>query len=993
MVEINYVGKAGGDYFNTTRQLSNTTYIISNFTIGEDKVNLWTFGVFGIDYEEYGLGSTKLKLDNNNRIIFEGVAPKQLVGSDFYQSQFSLVGQSVQLISMNPYGEEFQVYENSEKNQFKPSVKRSANGGFDISWYSEWLNSTADGTYTQEFNQFGEKIGNDFWVDSSIRSGQHKTSQTFLLNGKYVIARDNSNDIYAQIYFQNGSEYGNEFQVNSYTDSAQKNPWVTALPDGGFAVTWQSWRNPGGYNIYAQLYNEDGNRFGNEFEVNTHVPAAQELPSISNLTNGGLAVAWQSTSNSGDLYSVKAQIYHGNYNITGDGLNNILVGSNGDDLLSGLSGADYIDGREGIDTVVYSNSTEGVSVNLATGTGKKGDAEGDILVNIENLVGTDYDDILQGVQNNSRLTGEGGADIFVVGRSLDGNVKTTITDFTSSEDYLNLLAYPLPLKLTIEESQFNTTILHVDANNQVIFEGVNRANLFNSDSLQAKSILVGDKIEHISTKENVKTSLNVDSSPYQQGANIVPIYNGNIFVSAQVIGNTVSSGVNWDVYGQLLGNSLIQLDSKFRVNTYLEYAQRNPKGVVLTSGDLVSVWESNWQDSSGWGVFYQLLDIHGNRISDELRANGQILSSQDHPSIAPIASGGFVIIWQESYSRASSSFFNKFAGTSSGVSGQCFDANGNKVGGQFIIESSSSAIDRYPSVAAFSDGSFIVVYHSKIWNGGNEEIFAQRYNPQCEAIGSKFQINDYTENDQLNPSVISFVDDSYMINWHSLSPESGQWQVLAQRYDSSNNKDGEEFRINDCIADTNWPVPMVAMPDNGFATAHNSMCGNPREWGIFIRRFDKDNQLKNDFFLSSIFGNYYDNAAIAVTREGNFVVGCRGGMNRGVNFQKFQDSYKITSETNNGLISGSEGNDVLISKAVNNTMIGGGGADSFEIYLQYSPSVTIIRDYSKAKGDIIRFIGFSGEAEIVAGEFGAEIILNQNNTVIVTGAIPSQIDV
>ena len=59
-------------------------------------------------------------------------------------------------------------------------------------------------------------------------------------------------------------------------------------------------------------------------------------------------------------------------------------------------GADALDGGTGTDAADYSGSAAGVTVDLATGTGTGGDAEGDTLSGIENLLGSGLADMLTG---------------------------------------------------------------------------------------------------------------------------------------------------------------------------------------------------------------------------------------------------------------------------------------------------------------------------------------------------------------------------------------------------------------------------------------------------------------------------------------------------------------------------------------------------------------------------------------------------------------------
>ncbi len=93
----------------------------------------------------------------------------------------------------------------------------------------------------------------------------------------------------------------------------------------------------------------------------------------------------------------------------------------GDDYLHGGEGADVIDGGRGYDTASYALSATGVTVNLhRTGAQiSRGDASGDILISIEDLIGSAHNDkltgnhganIIEGGAGNDRIDGSGGLD-------------------------------------------------------------------------------------------------------------------------------------------------------------------------------------------------------------------------------------------------------------------------------------------------------------------------------------------------------------------------------------------------------------------------------------------------------------------------------------------------------------------------------------------------------------------------------------------------------
>ena len=101
-----------------------------------------------------------------------------------------------------------------------------------------------------------------------------------------------------------------------------------------------------------------------------------------------------------------------------------LYGENGNDHLEGGSGPDVLDGGPGSDTASYLGSPSGVTVLLYNGNKWGGDAEGDTLVSIENLIGSQHNDSLRGDDNanvllgdlgNDVLLGYGGADVLMGG--------------------------------------------------------------------------------------------------------------------------------------------------------------------------------------------------------------------------------------------------------------------------------------------------------------------------------------------------------------------------------------------------------------------------------------------------------------------------------------------------------------------------------------------------------------------------------------------------
>jgi len=208
-----------------------------------------------------------------------------------------------------------------------------------------------------------------------------------------------------------------------------------------------------------------------------------------------------------------------------------IFGKEGDDTIFASSGTDILDGGEGIDTINYSNSDFGVTVNLATNTIFGGYAQGDTIVNFENVVGTNGDDNITGDENdnvisalggNNIINGNGGVDTVVFsGKLLDyyknGNIVTnfdgTATVFTDSG--INELT-------NISKLQFDDYTMYIDGtvNAPFIYEEINTTQEDTAVTISIESLLANDfsihnsniKLVGIQASENGVARLNNDGT-------------------------------------------------------------------------------------------------------------------------------------------------------------------------------------------------------------------------------------------------------------------------------------------------------------------------------------------------------------------------------------------------------------------------------------------------------------------------------------------------
>ena len=105
------------------------------------------------------------------------------------------------------------------------------------------------------------------------------------------------------------------------------------------------------------------------------------------------------------------------------GLGDNVVGGDRSDTIFGGQGADTIDGGFGVNQIDYSGSDEGITIQTGNGAfgpaGSGGFAEGDLLNDIQQIIGSAFDDSITGNIDSDRLDGGDGNDTLNGGNDND----------------------------------------------------------------------------------------------------------------------------------------------------------------------------------------------------------------------------------------------------------------------------------------------------------------------------------------------------------------------------------------------------------------------------------------------------------------------------------------------------------------------------------------------------------------------------------------------
>jgi hypothetical protein len=217
-----------------------------------------------------------------------------------------------------------------------------------------------------------------------------------------------------------------------------------------------------------------------------------------------------------------------------------------------------------------------------------------------------------------------------------------------------------------------------------------------------------------------------------------------------------------------------------------------------------------------------------------------------------------------------------------------------RVGSEFQINTFTTGDQGSSSVAALPDGRFVDVWHSDGQDGSSYGIYVQFFDSSKNKVGSEIQVNTFTDNYQVYPTVAVLSDGRIVVIWNSLGQDGSELGVYGQLLDSSGNKVGGEFCVN-TVTDGNQGVSSVtALPDGEFVVIwHNEDESGPNN-GIYGQMYDSSGNKVGDEFEVATYSYIADeellDSSVAASPNGNFMVVWQDGSGLGVDGQLFDVS-------------------------------------------------------------------------------------------------------
>jgi subtilisin-like proprotein convertase family protein len=808
----------------------------------------------------------------------------------------------------------------------RPSVAVDGAGDFVVAWSS--ADGSAYGIYAQRYNAAAVAQGNPFRVNTATYGYQTRPSVSADADGDFVIAWEDGNQdgdsygIYAQRFDAAGvAQEAGDLRVNTVTAGDQRDASVAVSGAGRFVVAWTSSGQDGSsFGVYARGFAPPVpfHTAGSEFRVNTTTSGDQYLGGVGADAGGDFVVAYRSfSSDPGVLNDVFIQ----RYTATGTPIGTetrVNTHTGGNQFPSAVAA-----GANGDFVVVWDTDQDGAGVEVyARRFNAAGVPQGD-----EFRVNT----FTTGDQFAGAVAADADGDFVVTWSSLRDPAGDVYAQRFSAAGLPQ--GGEFRVNTTASGKQTRASVaMEPDGDFVVVWEGNGPGDSYG---------IFAQRYTAAGAPLGAEFPANAPNPTGQARSSVATGADGHFVVAWQSLGQ---DGSEYGVFARVFDGNGAAQGSEFQVNTTTSATQGGGDVALDADGEFTIFWEGNGVGDDS-GVFFQRYSAAGLPQGGESRVNTYTANLQYNPLVAGDAGGDLVVVWQSQYQDGSgmgvyaqryatrdttgpvvtgvsinggireagvqlpapvtqaSVGFSELLSTSGGADGADSVTNPanwrltrNGLGGSISIDAVSFISDAsggqylatvtFPSLAV--GGSYVLTAKSSIRDAagnaldgdadgqaGGDFVFPFGVYAPTRGVGSRFQVDPRAGFTVSQGVVATDADGDFVVAWTDDGRDGSGKGVYAQQYNAAGAPRGAAFLVNTTTAG-NQSQPSVAIDADGDFVVVWTSAGQegPTEGnGVYGQRFSAAGErLGGEFHVNEgTFGNQ-DEPSVAADADGGFVV-------------------------------------------------------------------------------------------------------------------------
>ena len=314
-----------------------------------------------------------------------------------------------------------------------------------------------------------------------------------------------------------------------------------------------------------------------------------------------------------------------------------------------------------------------------------------------------------------------------------------------------------------------------------------------------------------------------------------------------------------------------------------------PQVATLGNDRYVVVWQNRNTLDSASNILGALLDSPAGTYFSELLISDDPDHEETYPAIAGLEADGFIVFWR----KAGMTEYGQ------GLMVRNYSSTGVPTGSAQQMSAALSVGQGFASATRLTNGKVAAVWEGLTATGKN--IYGAIGKAPELVLPDDYLINQDLSGAQSEPGVAALAFGGFVAVWESNNQGGKEIEIMARRYKSSGQPNGNEFAVNSFWEKNQHHADVASLADGGFVVAWMSCPGYGYEPSgqdgsgceVFVKQYGADGvATSGDVLVNTEAYGDQDYPAIASFADGRFVVVWRSdeedGTDSGIHFQRFK---------------------------------------------------------------------------------------------------------
>ncbi|MEM4729558.1 MAG: Ig-like domain-containing protein [Thermoplasmata archaeon] len=824
---------------------------------------------FSISAATNNEGDPDITIDSNDTLLIVWTDHRsESTGADIYVKKFDK--------NWNQLGSEIVIC-SAVRTQYQPAIVVDLKNNFIVTWADDRENIDYD-IYAKKFSTDGVQLGSEIVVCRASYIQDCPAIAADSKNNFIIVWSDFRNgkdyDIYCKRYDSTGKQLGNEIPVCTLS-GGQTRPSIAVDSKDNFIITWADFRDGQYFDIYAKIFDKDGNQIGNEIAVCT-AEYSQGAPSVDVDSNDNFIIAWE------DDY--KNRICARWFNTSGCPVSNEIVVTEGG---APMCPSVIVDSNDNFMITWQGLGSKGYDIYMKR-FDRNGNPFGDKLTVCEAIDNQCFPSIAVDSAEEYIITWEDwrtlkNADVYARRFSLQhfkegyfkspdispfgqtyGNIYINITVAKDTGYWVNILDGFNNILLShlkngdpilvdpkkYPKIRLNLTLWTEDTNNTpIVYEwgcGLHVGIKFNTISPSLNSLYDETGIELGRGECTGLPEIPVATTQGDESMPILAVDSKNNFIV------TYTDFLLGDIYVKRFDINGKQLGDEIAVCRGPYYKGRS--FVAINSKDeFIVAWE-DYRNTFNYDIYAKRFTSDGKQLGSEIAVCTEG-GHQRNPYVAIDGNDNIFIIWTD----WRDGWENK------NIYAKLYDPNGSQISDEIIICDAPGSQDS-PSVTLDSNNNFFVAWED--YRNSFSDIYMKKFDWNGKRISPEFAVCT-VQGHQTRPSIAIDSKNTIIVTWMDFRNWI-DYNIYVKKFDTNGKQLGHEISICSAINDQQYPSVAVDSKDNFMVTWTDYR--ESANADIYAKLFDSSGKQLNNEISVCIAMNYQGRSFITVNSRQNFLI-------------------------------------------------------------------------------------------------------------------------